>query len=126
MKFLIEGREYDLKNGISKATLYTLYELKCKYGIGIKSLVAASKKMGAVSDPMDFLEDEQTFQTFLAVIWLARRYAGEKLTLEQANDFAMDSITVEQEDGDEETLDPKGQTVSVPAVVIPPKPEWTK
>lgn len=114
MKFLIEGREYDLKNGIAKATLYTLFELKSRYGIGMKSLVGSAKKMESLTDPMELLEDEASFKVFMALIWLARRYAGEKLTLEEANNVSLDDFTVEPEEGDEVPEDPKAVMDSDP------------
>lgn len=118
MKFLIEGREYDVERGLSKASLYTLFELKSKYGIGVKSMVSAAKKMENLADPMDLLDDEESFKTFLAIIWLARRYAGEKCTLEEANSMPLDSLQIVAEDGDEEAA-PKAPTVSAPAAKAP-------
>lgn len=124
MKFLIEGREYDLERGLSKASLYSLFELKSRYGIGVKSMVETAKRMDKMPDPMDLLDDEDAFKVFLAIVWLARRYAGEKLTLEEANGMALDSLQIvnDDDDGDEAPADPKGRTVSVPAApAVPPQ-----
>lgn len=121
MKFLIEGREYDLERGLSKASLYTLFELKSKYGIGIKSMALIAKRMDKMTDTIDMLDDEEAFKVFMAVVWLARRYAGEKLTLEEANGMALDSLQIVEDEG-EETPDPKAPTVSVPAApAVPPQ-----
>lgn len=121
MKFLIEGREYDMERGLSKASLYTLFELKSKYGIGIKSMAAIAKRIDKLADPTDLLDDKETFEVFLAIVWLARRYAGEKLTLEEANSMPLDSLQIVDDDG-EEVTDPKALTVSVPAApAVPPR-----
>lgn len=111
MKFKINGTEYDPEMGLRKATLQTLFELKVKHGIGMKSLMASAKRMEKISDPTDLLEDPEAFQTFMVVIWLARRYAGERLSLEEANDdFGIADLVLVTEDGDAEKLaaaDPK-------------------
>lgn len=122
MKFLIEGREYDLERGLSKASLYSLFELKSRYGIGVKSMVETAKRMDKMPDPMDLLDDEDAFKVFLAIVWLARRYAGEKLTLEEANSMALDSLQIVNDEDGETTPDPKERTVSVPAApAVPPQ-----
>lgn len=125
MKFRIGDKEYDAELGLRKASLLTLFELKSKHGIGLKSLAATAKKFEQIADPMDLLEDEESFQLFLVVIWLARKYAGEKLTLEEANsDFALDELVLVVEDEPEAEAagpDPKAPA-SAPAA-LPPMPQ---
>lgn len=116
MKFLINNTEYDPVAGMKHVTLQTLYELKARYGIGVKSLKAIAQKMDAMDDVSDVLEDPESFQVLLVMIWLARRYAGERLTLEQANDdFGIVDMKIIHEEGDDELAEqsrPKAPTGS--------------
>lgn len=102
MKFVIRGKEYDVIAGLEKATLQTLYVLKVKQGIGMKSLMEQAQKMEKIKDPLDLLEDENTFQVLMAVIWLARKHAGENITFEEANEFGISELQVVNEDDDPE------------------------
>jgi hypothetical protein len=104
VKLLVNGKQYDVEAGMAQADLYSLYELKARYGIGMKSLLEAGTSMEGL-DPMDLLEDEKLFQAFLAMIWLARRHAGEKLTLEEANAIPLHELQFLPEEG-EELADP--------------------
>jgi len=90
MKFSIHGKVYDAEAGLQKVSLQTLFELKTEHNLGMKSLAAQAEKFQNVTDPMDILEDAASFKVFLVVIWLARKHAGENLTLEEANsDFGI-------------------------------------
>ncbi len=125
MQFRIKGNLYDAELGLRKASLLTLFELKSRHGVGLKSLASTAKKFEQISDPMDLLEDTESFQLFLIIIWMARRYAGEKLTLEQANDdFALDEFSMVLPDAEEEAGDPKAPAASAPDAV-PPMPTRT-
>jgi hypothetical protein len=124
MKFVIRGKEYDVVAGLEKATLQTLYVLKVRQGIGMKSLMEQAKKMEKIKDPLDLLEDENTFQVLMAVIWLARKHAGENLTFEEANEFGISELEVVDEDDDEPEVlaaeaDPKASPDSAPAALPP-------
>jgi hypothetical protein len=117
MKFVIRGKEYDVIAGLEKATLQTLYVLKVRQGIGMKSLMEQAQKMEKIKDPLDLLEDENTFQVLMAVIWLARKHAGENITFEEANEFGISELQVVNEDGDEPEVlaaDPKASPDSAP------------
>lgn len=105
MKLEIDGKQYDLEAGMSHADLYTLFELKSKYGIGMQSMLKAAERMKGL-DPMALLDDVELFQTFLAMIWLARRYAGEKHTLEESCSIQLTELKVVAEEGDEAQQDP--------------------
>lgn len=111
MKLEVDGKKYDLEEGMSHAELHTLFELKSKYGIGMKSMLKAVERMKGL-DPMDLLEDVELFETFLAAIWLARRHAGEKLTLEEATSIPLAKLKFAAEEGDEVADPPQALTVS--------------
>lgn len=124
MKFRIKGKEYDAEAGLKKATLLTLFELKSRHGIGMKQLAATAKKFEEITDPMELLDNTESFQLFLVVIWLARKYAGEKLTLEEANDdFSIDELALIVDD--EEAPEAAGPDPKAPAsapAAQPPMP----
>jgi hypothetical protein len=103
VKLEIDGKQYDLEAGMARSDLYTLFELKSKYGIGMQSMLKAAQRMEGL-DPMELLEDAELFQMFLAMIWLARRHAGEKLTLEEAASIPLTELRVVNEE--EEVADP--------------------
>lgn len=120
MKFTIEGREYDVEAGASKATLQTLYVMKTKYGIGVKQLVEMSRKFKTFKNPLDILDDPDAFNAFRAMIWLARVHAGEKITMDEACDFPLDQMVFTSPDDEaEEESDPKAEAASVPADELP-------
>ena len=118
MQFRIKGKLYDAEAGLRKVTLLTLFELKSRHGIGMKQLAATAKKFEAITDPMELLEDEEAFKLFLVVIWLARKHAGENMTLEEANnDFSLDEMALIVPDDEAVAPAPKAPTDSVPAVL---------
>lgn len=123
MKFTINGVEYDVEAGASKATLQTLYVMKTKYGIGVKQLVEMSRKFKTFENPLDILDDPDAFNAFRAMIWLARTHAGEKLTLDEACDFPLDQMVFTTPDADPEEADPKAVAASDPADAAPPATE---
>lgn len=110
MKFMLRGGEtvYDCEAGIEKASLGLLYELKVKTGVGVKQLARMVQTLGKFEDPMDALSDKDAFRALMIVIWLARRHAGEKLSVEEANDVALnDFILVRDEPEEVEEAAPK-------------------
>jgi hypothetical protein len=112
MKFMIGDNEYDAEAGVSKVALSTLYELKVKHGVGMKTLVEMTRSFANFTDPMDLLEDKNAFRAFMIIIWLARRHAGERCTLEEASSFPLDSLRIVGEPEPED--DPKVPAVSSP------------
>lgn len=102
MMFSIDGKEYDALMGLAKVSLNTLYELKTKTGIGMQTLMGMAKKMQAFKDPNEILEDKDAFQAFRIIIWLARKHAGEDLSIAQANDFPITDLLLIGEPEDEE------------------------
>lgn len=102
MKLRINGTVYDPVLGLQKVTLQTLFELKVRHGVSIRDLQAAARKMDKITDPIEVFEDAEAFQTFMVIIWLARRYAGEKVSLEEANsDFGLVDLEIIREAEDE-------------------------
>lgn len=89
MKILISGREYDLEAGLQRPSLLTLMELQAKAGVGMKTLMRASREFAGKA-PLDIIDDPETLKIFASIIWLARKVAGDKLTFEEAASVPLD------------------------------------
>ena len=113
MKFVIDGVKYGLEESVTKATLGDLYVLKVKLGVSVKTISATFGRLDGMS-PMDILDDAEVLLNLQGVIWLARRKAGEALTLEEAGEVPFMDLSIESDD-DEVGADvdaPKVQTAS--------------
>lgn len=109
MKILISGHEYDLEAGLQRPSLLTLMELQAKAGVGMKTLMRTSQQFQGKS-PMDIIDDPETLKVFAAIIWLARRVAGEKLTFEEAASVPLDEYEwVNEEPSPEEPAEPEAR-----------------
>jgi hypothetical protein len=125
MIFIIEGKEYDIEAGLAKVTLHTLFELKVKHGISAKDLQEMAQYLQKFDgqDATVLMNDKTALRALMIVIWLARKHAGEKVSLEEANSFSMDAFFIKPE---EEPLagadeDPKATPpVSEAAAAEPP------
>jgi hypothetical protein len=100
MIFIIEGKEYDVDQGMAKVTLQTLFELKAKHGISAKDLQGMAGYLQKFNgkDPAELLDDKVALRGLMVVIWLARKHAGEKLSMEEANSFPMDQFLIKPEE----------------------------
>lgn len=113
MKLIIGDVEYPLAN-INEASLDDLMALRKETGLGIKAL---RQHLDAVStlDSDDVLDDPDALLAIGALVWLARRKAGERLTLEQACDFPLAQLQI-VDDGEAVTevddVDPKSDSGS--------------
>lgn len=108
MKLVIQGTEYPLGN-INEATLDDLMALRKQTGLGVKGLRQRLDAMSSIEDSEDVLDDPESLLAIGALVWLARRKAGESLSLEQACDFPLAELEFiddepQQADGD---VDPK-------------------
>lgn len=104
MKFMIRGGEtvYDAEAGVEKASLGLLYDLKVRTGIGVKTLARMVQNLSKFKDPMDILEEKDGFRALMIVIWLARQHAGEKITIEQANNVPLSDLILLSEEKEPE------------------------
>lgn len=123
-KLKISGTVYDMETAIPKSSLQTLLIMKRDYGYTMPMIAGLANKMERITDPMAVLEDEELLQGFLIIIWLARRHAGEDVTLEDSsNRVVLDEIElVEDEPQPEAAAVPKERTDSGPAAAAPPLP----
>lgn len=98
MKLVLAGTEYSVNDALQKATLSDLLQLKVKTGIGMKTLKKSLDSMSKLADPEDFLDDEPILLALNALVWLCRRHAGEKLSLDDANAVPLDEISFNTDD----------------------------
>lgn len=123
MIFVIEGKEYDVEQGLAKVTLNTLFELKAKHGISAKDLQIMAQYLSKFNGKPaeELLDDKMAIRSLMVIIWLARKHAGERITLEQACEFDMTEFYIKAEDEPEpeDEADPKATEDSVPADAAP-------
>ena len=112
MQLVIQGTRYDLIETLSKPSLNDLYYLKVKTkstdypaGVSLKSMVPVMLRMADLDDPAGILDDPELLLNLRALVFLCRRHAGEKLTLDEANDFPIDEFSFEREDSDDLVLE---------------------
>jgi hypothetical protein len=105
---VIQGKEFDVVETLSKPSLNDLFYLKVKtkseefpLGVSLKTLAAGLERMASFTNPMDFIDDAESLLSLRALIFLARRHAGERVTLDSANDVPLDEFSFVPEDGDE-------------------------
>ncbi|WP_104116969.1 hypothetical protein [Arthrobacter sp. B1805] len=126
MKLIISGKKYELDESMQKASLNDLYVLKVRSGMGIKSLKDNLIKMQTYEDPLDFLDEADNLMALQAMIWLCRRFAGENLTIEQANSCPLNEIGFESDEPEPEAEaapDPKVTPPDSDPAGEPPAPQ---
>lgn len=114
MKLIIGTTEYPLSN-INEASLDDLMQLRKQTGLGVKGLRNQLQSMGDL-DEDDLLDDPDSLLAVAALVWLARRKAGESLTLEQACAFPLSELRFASEPDDEVVggdADPKSGSGSI-------------
>jgi hypothetical protein len=91
MKLKIEDKVYDIGAALARPTLFLVREMKIRTGFGMKSLMEAAEGFEGKTGP-EIMDDEQLLGALIAMIWLARRSAGEQLTFEEAGSFDMNAL----------------------------------
>ncbi len=101
MLLRIDGKDYSITDALTHPSLYDLHALKLSTGMGLQSLMKATDRIDEYKgDFMQAFEESDLLLAFMAIIWLARRCAGERLTMEEANSFPVDEIEMIEEDSD--------------------------
>lgn len=119
MKLLIQGQAYELQEAIGEAFIGDLYTLKVKLGISIKTINETFETMGELSqredfNAMDLLDNSDVMLNLQGLIWLAKRKAGENITVEDAGRIPFAALSFEADPDDldgevEPEIDPKAQ-----------------
>lgn len=124
MKLKISGKEYDIEAGASKVTLQTLYVMQKDYGVNMADLAQTAERFKECKDPRQLLGNPETLHALLVMIWMARRYAGETMTLEESGSFPLDELEFVGDETAPEP-DPKEQTGSAADAEPPAEPATT-
>lgn len=127
MKLKISGKVYDVEAGASKVKLQTLLVMQRDYGVNMADLAEKAERFKDVKDPRQLLGNPDLLEALLILIWMARKHAGENMTLEESGDFPIDELEFVSEDVPEP--DPKDQTGSGPGAEPPeaaPEPTTSK
>jgi hypothetical protein len=100
--------EYDIEETLKNASLNDLFYLKSKtrsedfpLGVSMKSLGEGMQKWGKFKKPSDILDDLEALMNLRSLVFLCRRHAGEKLTLDEANEFPIEDFKFDVEEGDQ-------------------------
>lgn len=86
MKLVIKGTAYPVKDAFSVPSLNKIREILSVTGLGPASIYErfaeyVTKPAREITENLEYLDG------FRAFVWLARTAAGERVTLEEANDF---------------------------------------
>lgn len=104
----IAGVPHDLNEVLSRPSLNDLFYLKVKSrspeypdGMSLSKLGEYLKKMAAMTNPADIVDDPDVLLGLKGVVYLCRRRAGEKLTWEDAGELELSELDFVLEDSDE-------------------------
>lgn len=106
MLLRIQGKEYDATEALARPTLNDVFYMQMKSVSEVHPKGVSLKKLGGILERMedvdedDFLEDAEIVLGLRCMIFLARRKAGEKITIDEANDFPLSELEIVMEDSD--------------------------
>ncbi len=105
MKIKIGETQYDAAE-IGRLSLYDLIELKKQTGLDVDDITGP---LEAMKDDESLISTGSGVIALAALVWLARRKAGETLTLEEATDFPLEDLEFidDEEEEVQEQLDPQ-------------------
>lgn len=123
-KIVISGVKYGLDDSVGRASLGDLYTLKVKLGVSVKTITKTFARFGELAEnddfsPLDMLDDAEIIRNLQGIVFLARRKAGENISVDDAGMVSFMDIEFELEDDEEEAVAeeaPKAQTDSAPVV----------
>ena len=117
MKLKIEDKIYDIAAALERPTLFLVREMKIRTGYGMKSLMEAAEGFDGKTGP-EIMDDADLLGALIAMIWLARRSAGEQLSFEDAGSFDMNALEYVEEPAPDELpgalTDPKEAPAPAP------------
>lgn len=117
MKIVIREAEYDLSEAVGEAFIGDLYVLKTKLGISVKTINKTFEKLNEELqredfEQLDLLDDPDLMLNLQGMIWLAKRKAGEMISLHEAGNVPFNAVSFQGDEGDEAAesepeIDPK-------------------
>lgn len=129
MKFKLapedDAKVYVIDTAMAKVSLNILYELKVKHGISAKDLQGMAKYLEKYNGkpPEEMMDDKTALRAFMVVLWITRRYYGDKgpsgqpISLAEANDFPLDSFFILPDEEPEAEDAPKATQPASEAVI---------
>ncbi len=103
---------YSATDGIREASLNDLYYIKLKTrdeehptGVSLITLKAYLAEFQKVTTGAELVDNLDALMGLRCLVFIARRHAGEKVTLEEANDFQLSQLSFEREESDAELLE---------------------
>lgn len=114
MKVILGGTEYDLES-VGRLTLWDGMELKKQTGITLNEFMERASKFTGEESPTEY--DDETLLMVGIMVWMARRRAGENLTLEQACDFPINELEIRPDEppDPQPAIPPDGGQATEPA-----------
>lgn len=108
MKFVISGKEYSAE-AVANVSMNDLRLMRKETGLTIGQYQELLNVLSTKDSMNDIFEDEGALLAFSVTIWLSRRAAGEKVTLEEACDFPLTDFGVvpDEQAAEESVPDPK-------------------
>ena len=110
----VGSETYSLQESVNGATLGDLYALKVQTrrdgspGVSVKTISDTFTRVGELAsadgfNPLDLLDDDVFIQNMVGVVFLARRKAGESVTVDDAGEVSFNDIQFITDDEDEPT-----------------------
>lgn len=120
----VGSESYSLQESVAGASLGDLFTLKVQTrrdgfsGVSVKTISDTFSRVGELAaagelSPADLLDDDAFLQNMIGLVFLARRKAGENITVEDAGRVSFTDIAFEVDEDDEESA-PKDEDVSGP------------
>lgn len=118
----VGSETYNLQDSVNGASLGDLYALKVQTrkdgspGVSVKTISETFVRIGELAQAEDFetidlLDDDEFIQNMIGVVFLARRKAGEQITVEQASNVAFNDLAfIEDDEDDAAPLDVAGES----------------
>lgn len=120
----VGSESYSLQESVAGASLGDLYALKVQTrrdgfpGVSVKTISETFERIGELAaegglKPADLLDDDAFLQNMIGLVFLARRKAGESITVEDAGRVSFTDIAFEVDDDEDESA-PKGGEENAP------------
>jgi hypothetical protein len=111
MLIQIGEQKYSITDGLAHPTLNDIFYLKVKTrseefpeGVSIPRLSQMLEVLQKAETGADIMDSVDGMMGLRAVIFLARRHAGEHISVEEANDVALADLHFIKEEGDDEII----------------------
>lgn len=87
MKLVIKGTPYDVNDAFKVPTINDMLRIVKVTGLSLADISTRFVEMAEAGDNAQVAGSTRLMEGFRAFVWLVRTAAGEKVTLDEANDF---------------------------------------